>query len=256
MIELFKLLADPVVLVLTLMILGLALITRLPKKRRYRIGRWALFLGVFLLFLLSIKPVSNLLVYCLECQYEQPSEEVLSTLDVVAILGGGMNPSGGFRQSPEAAKFTYARLFSGVRIFRQTGARTLALCGGGWPGGKDSEANVMEMLAIELGVEQGKIITETDSRNTMENAAGLARLLPPAKGRQIGLVTSALHMPRARKVFEKQFPNDTIVPVPVAYVYSPDWLSFDGLIPSAGTLSDSDYAIHEWIGMLWYAIQY
>jgi len=256
MTELLKSLADPVVAVLLLLILGLILTMRLPKKLRYRLGWWALFLGMCLLFLLSITPVSNLLIYSLEYQYRLPSDEILSTLDIVAILAGGMNPSGGFRDSAEASKFTYARLFSGVRILKQSGAEVLALCGGSSTGGTESEAKVMEMLAVELGVEQGQIITETNSRNTMENAAGLAKLLPPAKGRQIGLVTSALHMPRAKKVFEKQFPDDTTVPIPVAYIYSPDWFSLDGLIPSAGTLSNSNYAIHEWVGMLWYAIRY
>ena len=49
------------------------------------------FLGICVLYLLSTGPVSNLLVYCLECQYKLPSDNVLSDLDMVVILGGGMN---------------------------------------------------------------------------------------------------------------------------------------------------------------------
>jgi len=256
MTALLKPIADPIVAVLFLLIIGLVLTTRLPKKLRYKLGWWAMFLGMCFLYLFSITPISNLLIFYLECQYELPSEDVLSTLDSVAVLGGGMNPSGGFRKSPEAAKFTYARVFSGVKVFKQSGANRLAFCGGSSPGSNDFESEVMKSLAIELGVEPNKIITETKSRNTLENAIELSRLLEPGKDRRIGLVTSALHMPRAKKVFEKQLHSDIIVPIPVAYIYSPNWFNLKSFIPSTGTLANSNYAIHEWIGMLWYTLRY
>lgn len=256
MITLIKSLTDPVMIILIILITGLILTLRLPKKRRYKSGWWILLLGVCLLYALSISPVSNLLIYSMECRYRLPPDEILSNLDTVAVLGGGMNWSGGFREFPEPAKFTYARVFSGVRIFKKSGADTIAFCGGGRRGGAESEAAAMEKVALELGVEKSKIITETKSLNTMENAAGLAEILTPAKGRKIGLVTSALHMPRAAKLFQKQFPDDTIVPIPVAYIFDPDWFALDGLAPAAGSLANSNYAIHEWIGMLWFAIRY
>jgi len=256
MIELLKALTDPVMAILIVLILGLILTVRLPKKLRFKSGWWILLLGVCLLYALSIPPVSNLLIYSLECRYRLPPDEILSNLDIVAVLGGGMNRAGGFRDSSEPAKFTYARVFSGVRIFKKSGAGTIVLCGGGWRGGPESEAAAMEKVVLELGVEKSKIVTETNSQDTIGNAAGLARILTPEKGRKIGLVTSALHMSRARKIFERQFPEDAIVPIPVAYIYDPDWFALDGLAPTAGSLANSNYAIHEWIGMLWFAIRY
>ncbi|MHC4424899.1 MAG: YdcF family protein [Planctomycetota bacterium] len=256
MIELLKSFATPIVWVLTLMALGLILTIRSPKRPRYKVGKYALFLGMCILFLFSTEQVSNLLVYSLECQYKMPLDEVPSDLDIVVILGGGMNTSGGFRERPEAGGLTYARLFNGVRVFKRTSAKTLALCGGSRKQNAESEAEVMKALACELGVRESQIITEARSRNTMENAAELARLLPSTEGRRIGLVTSALHMFRSERVFRKQFPHDTIVPIPVNYVYSPDWRDLRGLVPSNGALSESNYAIHEWLGMVWYAIRY
>jgi uncharacterized SAM-binding protein YcdF (DUF218 family) len=256
MIELLKSLATPIVWVLVLMALGLILTIRSPKKRRFKLGKYALFTGMCILFLFSIEPVSNWLVYSLECRYKMPSDEVLSDLDIVVILGGGMSAPGGFREHGEASGFTYARLFSGVGVFRRSGAETLALCGGCPRRSDESEAEVMKALATDLGVRESEIITETRSRNTMENAAELAILLSSTKGKRIGLVTSALHMLRSENVFRKQFPNDTIVPIPVNYVYCPDWRGLRGLIPSSGALSESNYAIHEWLGMVWYLIRY
>lgn len=253
---LLKSIATPIVWVLLLMFFCLILTRKLPKKLRYKLGRFSLFLGMCILFLFSIKPVSNLLVYSLECQYQLPSDEILSNLDVVVILGGGMHMSGGFREYPEAGGVTYSRLFNGIRIFKQSGARTLALCGGSLIPSTESEAEVMKALALELGIQENKIITETESRNTMENAAELAKLLSSTEKRRIGLVTSALHILRSEKAFRKQFPNDTIVPIPVNYIYSPYRHNLRSFVPSADAFATSNYAIHEWIGIIWYFMRY
>ena len=209
-----------------------------------------------ILFLFSIKPVSNLLVYSLECQYQLPSDEIMSNLDVVVILSGGMYMSGGFREYPELGGVTYSRLFNGIRIFKQSGARTLALCGGSLIPNTESEAEVMKALALELGIEENKIITETESHNTMENAVELAKLLSSTEKRRIGLVTSALHILRSEKAFRKQFPHDTIVPIPVNYIFSPDRYNLGSFVPSADAFATSNNAIHEWIGIIWYFMRY
>jgi len=249
MTELIKSLANPIAWVLVFMAFGLILIIRPTKKLRFKLGKCALFLGTSILFLLSIEPVSNLLIYYLECQYKLPSDEALSDLDMVVILGGGAYLSGGFRKHTEASGPTYARLFNGVRIYKRSGARTLALCGG-------YESEVMKELALDLGVEESRIITETRSLTTLENASELAKLLPTTEQRRIGLVTSALHMLRSERTFKKQFPNDTIVPIPVNYIFSPEWYYLRHWIPSARTLLNSNYAIHEWIGIVYYSIRY
>jgi uncharacterized SAM-binding protein YcdF (DUF218 family) len=90
----------------------------------------------------------------------------------------------------------------------------------------------------------------------MENASELAKLLSSTEKRRIGLVTSALHILRSEKAFRKQFPNDTIVPIPVNYIYSPDQHNLRSFVPSADALSTSNYALHEWIGIIWYFMRY
>jgi len=107
-----------------------------------------------------------------------------------------------------------------------------------------------------MGVPSEKILAETQSGNTVENAVRLAALLPAEGKRCIGLVTSATHMLRAEKVFRKQFPDHTIVPVPTNYLYDKTVWSVNQAIPSAGAFEQSTIAIHEWIGILWYSIRY
>jgi len=101
-----------------------------------------------------------------------------------------------FRDYPKPSDATYSRLLNGVRAFKQSGAKTLILSGGGPRPNSGSEAEVMRRLAAKLGVPEKNTMTETKSRNTMEHAINLAELLSETKNRRIGLVTSALHMLR------------------------------------------------------------
>jgi len=246
--ELVESISTPIVWVLLLMAFGLVL-GRFRSRRRLALWGWfSVMAAALLLYLLSIPAVSDRLLYALECRHLPPRQELLARLDLVVILGGGRYQAGEFRDSPEPSGLTYARVVGGVKAFRQSQTATLALCGG--------EAGVMETLAMELGVPQEKMIAETSSQNTMENATELRKLLVPKANRRIGLATSALHMPRAERVFRQVFAEDTIIPLPVNYLYTPPEGLLETLIPSARAFKASTDALHEWIGMIWYAIRY
>lgn len=99
-------------------------------------------------------------------------------------------------------------------------------------------------------------MTETKSRNTIEQVDNLAKMLSQRKNRRIGLVTSALHMFHSDRAFRRQFPEDTIVPIPVGHIYSSPRCNIKSVIPSAGALSTSGDALHEWIGIVRYSMSY
>lgn len=253
--------ATPVVWVLLLLLLGLVL-TRTGRSRNagfrasMRMGRLLLLMGMVLLVALSLKPVANLLAYPLESRYAQPSSEALGTLDIVAVLGGGIHPRCSLRQEAELSAESYPRFYHGVRVFRQTHAGLLAFCAGPCRAGTESEAETMKAMAVRLGVPAERILAETQSRNTVENIANLARLLPAGQGRRIGLVTSAIHMWRSHRVFTQQFPHDTIVPIPAYYAYDPAVWRAESIVPSAGSFEQSSMALHEWVGLLWYSLRH
>jgi len=256
MYELIRSTATPIVWVLTLMTSGLFVAWYLRKKRRSYIGWLPVITAGLVLYLLGIPAVSDRLVYSLECQKRYPEAEVISDLDLVVVLGAGYHPSGGFRESAEPSGLAYARVRGGVKAFKKSRARTLAFCEGWRDQASESGAEVMKALAMELGVQENEIITEDSSQNTMQNAARLKKLLTGQGQSRIGLVTSALHMSRAERVFKKVFPEDTIVPVPVGYLYGPPKGPLESMIPSVDALHLSTDALHEWIGMLWYAVRY
>jgi uncharacterized SAM-binding protein YcdF (DUF218 family) len=251
-----KSLATPVIWALVLLALGLALSLARRRRGRSRAGGWLVFAGTLVLLVFSLNPVADLLAYSLESRYSLPSAEVLRSLDILVVLGGGMYRSGGLRTEPDLREPTYSRAYNGIRIFKESGASLLALTGGGSRTRPESEAAMMKAMAIRMGVPEDRIVTETRSRDTMQNAAFLAELLPKGTGRRIGLVTCATHMLRAQRVFRRQFPDDVIVPAPVHYTCSPRIWAPDNFIPSVYALEKSTVALHEWIGLLWYALRY
>jgi len=256
MYELIESMATPIMWVLVLLVLGLILRLRPQKKRLCFCGQFLIIAAGLVLYFFSIPVISDRLLYSLESQYPSPDVTDLSNLDIIVVLGGGYYPSGGFRASGEPSGLAYARVFGGVKAFKNSGAGKLAFCEGWRDDAHESGAEVMKAFAIELGVNEDKIITEDKSQNTMENCTELKRLLDPKKQRNIGLVTSAWHMLRSERVFRQVFPKDKIVPIPVGYLYTPEKEFLKRMIPSAKALQTSTEAVHEWIGLLWYKIRY
>ncbi len=253
---LIRSLSTPVVWVLLLLVAGLVLTRWQHGRRLFKFGWWLMLFGFLVLLIASLEPVGNLLVYSLEHQYASPTPETLQSLNLIVVLGGGMYPSGGLREYPDLGREAYPRLYRGVQFFKQSGADAIAFCGGPPRPGEESEAQVMESMALTLGVPAERMIVEADSHNTMQNATNLAALLPKVQGRRIGLVTSATHMMRSKDVFERVFPQDTIVPIPVYFTYYPAIGIQERLTPRVAHLERTTVALHEWIGLLWYAVRY
>ena len=112
------------------------------------------------------------------------------------------------------------------------------------------EADYAVDLFESLGIPRGRIETERQSRNTIENAELSKALAKPKPGERWLLVTSAYHMPRSIGVFRR-------VGFPVE-AYPVDWRTrgpIDLAIPfesiTAG-LRRTDTAVHEWIGLFAY----
>jgi uncharacterized SAM-binding protein YcdF (DUF218 family) len=248
--------SNPATWILLLLISGIFLLRGSHRQLWLKTGWYLVVLGTSVLYLLSISPASNGLVYYLDSQYQPPSKEIIAHLDIVVILNGGVTPPREFSKSPEASGATYSRVFNGVEIFKQSSAKILVLSGAGDEQGSNSTSEVMKNLAIKLGVSADKIVTESRSLHTMGHAIELAKIFPPKEGMKIGIVTSALHIPRSVYSFQKRFPPNTIIPIPVGYSYSSSKYGIKSLIPSAHTLSQSSYAIHELIGIIGYRLFY
>jgi uncharacterized SAM-binding protein YcdF (DUF218 family) len=146
------------------------------------------------------------------------------------------------------------RISEAIRLYKTGEIKKLVLTGGtgAFFGKGVSEAPLAREFLLDLGIPAEDILIEDLSRNTHENAVFTARLLTAAQKRQTSLlVTSAIHMRRARACFEKA--GVSIVPHPTDIrgndvVYS----NFRSLLPDAWTLFQWEFLLREWAGILAY----
>ena len=132
------------------------------------------------------------------------------SFDVIVVLGAAVGAGGG----PSAA--LRRRVAEGVRRLEAGAAPVLLLSGGkggGTGGGKGgarggsvpAEAEVMRDLALAAGVAAGvtdeRLVLETESRSTLENARCSARIMGARGWTKALVVTDAVHLPRTLLAF-------------------------------------------------------
>jgi len=173
----------------------------------WRIGAAAALLQILLLNL----PLANLVLGVLEHRFPAPA----LPLEVagVVVLGGAVDvdlPRDSVRTDAE-------RLVAMAELSRRYPDVPVVFAGGnGRLGDQQSESRVVKPLMAQLGMDPSRVVFETRSRNTLENALFTRQLLKPSKQDRWILVTSALHMARAAGVFRRHGWN--VVPYPVGYV--------------------------------------
>ncbi len=113
-----------------------------------------------------------------------------------------------------------------------------------------SEADATRRLLVEDGLDPRRILAETRSRDTYENAVYSKELAQPQPGQIWVLVTSANHMPRAVGCFRAVAFD--VIPYPVDYDTGPD---AQAIFDFAGNLRILGWATHEWIGLADYRLR-
>lgn len=166
----------------------------------------------------------------------------------IVILGGAIAPPGPGRSFPNLGAAA-DRMWHGARLYHGGKAPVVVLSGG-----SDatlagmSEAMAMRQFMRDLGVPDSATLLEELSRTTRQNASFTAAMLRRQHIDTVLLVTSALHMERARRHFEaaglKVYPAATDHEV-LAEGKSASWVDW---LPDAGTLDGSARAIKEWVG--------
>lgn len=223
---------------------------RLHRKR----PRLGLVLSGFALAVLTVisTPAGALLLLAPLEKLSTPLSSAQDTdAQAIVLLGGGrmMNaPEYGDQDTPNLTAL--ARVRYAAKLHRDTGLPVLA-SGGSPDGSTESEAAVMARSLQEDFAIPVKWI-EDRSDDTAQNAAFSATMLKEADVNRILLVTDALHMPRSRAVFEKT--GLEVVPAPTMF-FSRNRLTFFDFMPSGEGLRRSHYAMHEWIGILWYSLK-
>lgn len=222
-------------------------------SRRYpRTGWLTVCLAVLFLIGLSTEAGSRLLIKPLEAQSLPVIDPSNSDAQAIIVLGGGRlfaapEDKGRDQPSPDVL----ARLRHAARIQRQTGLPIL-VTGGAPDASGESEAEVMKrVLQEDFGAKVRW--TESSSDNTAENARFSYQQLEKAQIKRVLLVTDAIHMARSIETFRRV--GFVVTPAATAFrsTKTPTLADF---IPTGKDLRFSHYALHEWIGVVWYRLRY
>ena len=243
--------------------LGLACVLLLLSLLLRRESRWPrrlVWLALILLWLGSTRWTANALARSLEWRYLPPAE--IPEADVIVLLGGGARPLLYPRQISEVSEAGDRMLYA-AWLYHQGIAGAILVSGGhavtntpAGPAEWESMADILEML----GVPREAIWQENESRNTYENAIYSKKILDEQGIQRVLLVTSATHMPRSVRIFEKQ--GIEVIPAPADFlVTQADWdymfeadlgVQLYNLLPSAGAMNLTEIALKEYMGIVVY----
>ena len=232
--KLLPLIFSPLGIVLVLLIIFI-----FKKKIKF------IYSALVVLFVFSNGVLSDSLWKLLEFPWKRLDYSALNSADGIVVLSG-------------TGRFS-ARFLAGIDLYRANKSNKLIFTGGVVPYNSNSspEGNVSIDEAIALGIPEEDLLTTYPVYNTFEEAVAIKKLLNEelnSDQKNIILVTSAFHMKRAKKVFEKQGIN--VSPYPVGFNSNENFfLSLRNPLnwmPSARGLAKSSKAIREIIGRVVY----
>jgi uncharacterized SAM-binding protein YcdF (DUF218 family) len=209
-----------------------------------------IYIAIGVLFIISTPIFSNNFFKLVEgSKYRKPISTIDST-DAIVVLSGMLELN-------EVGDSTYVewgdpdRLFGGIALFKAGKAQKLVFTGGKmpWDKVKKTEGEVLREYAISNGIPSGKIFVTKDVENTADEAVAVKELISPSK--RIILVTSAFHMYRAKRLFEKK--GFIVIAYKVDYKTAGNSkVTVMDFLPSAGNLAMTENGIREIIGRLFY----
>jgi len=212
-----------------------------------------IFISILFLWTFSIGLVSNLLLKLVEFPWVRIEEELAPIADAIVVLGNNGRPiAPGMGTVYEWNDPD--RVFAGIKLFKQGKAPRLFFTGGTTPYTHvKTEGTLYKAYAINLGIPSNSITTTGRVFNTAQEALAIRKEFNQKNfPNKILLVTSAFHMQRAQKIFERQ--GFLVHPFPVDFKTSKflKWQNPYQWIPNSHSLHKSSIALREIFGRIIY----
>jgi uncharacterized SAM-binding protein YcdF (DUF218 family) len=186
--------------------------------------------------------------------YESPQTSLKKPYQWCIILGGGMMRSGeGYRTGETADRFVQPLL-----LYKKGLAKKLLITGGnvnikGLKIDDTQESKKVKEVLIAMGVAEKDIYLEENARNTHENATYTKKMLAPYLAEEMVLVTSAMHMPRAKACYIREGIKVVVYPADIKKKDTPSGI-LDLVIPQERNLSKFAELIREMAGFVIYKV--
>jgi uncharacterized SAM-binding protein YcdF (DUF218 family) len=174
----------------------------------------------------------------------------------IVVLGSGTHTARDWDDArfPVLDRVSAGRVLEAVRVFKLTDAAWIIASGGLVRPTDSDEPNgrTMRDALVRSGVPASRLLVETDSRNTHDEAVIVRDMLRSLDVQHVILVTSETHMRRSLGTFRAQgirpIPAISREPVP-----SMPW--FGWIIPTEGGLNHAADVWHEIIGLGYYFVR-
>jgi uncharacterized SAM-binding protein YcdF (DUF218 family) len=181
----------------------------------------------------------------------QKVEDAKGAQAVVLLGAGTYNLSAAGRRLSYVSRPTALRALEVARVYHLLGD-PLVIASGGVTGpdpGVPPESEAQRSTLVTLGVPPGRIVSESESRNTHDEAVVLKRMLRERNIDRFILVTSPLHMGRSLATFAAQGLDPIPSPAPLYSDRLREPLSF---VPNEAALEIGNGALYEWAARAYY----
>ena len=138
------------------------------------------------------------------------------------------------------------RALEAIRLYRSLQPALVVVTGGAYvAAGQMPEGGAIREVLLAAGVPPERVVLDSMSRNTREHAENVSKLLHAAGATRFAMVTSAVHMRRALRAFDRSGVKAIPAAAPVEMPGRHQWW------PSTMALDRSREAWHEIFGLLW-----
>ena len=239
--------------ILPIIISPLGLITILLVLGIFRKKMLPSVLGLMILMILSLPIVSGQLIKFLEQSYKPTNPNEIVSADTVIVLSGMVKTI----EHNNGVQYEFSdavdRIFAGIKLLKMGKAQKIILTRGKlpWSIGVPEGEFLAEFIQSQ-GIDPNRILLTEIVQNTNDEAKAISEMLP--KNSEVILVTSAFHMPRAKKVFQNQ--NLKVVPFAVDFRSSTKKIDILDFLPQANAFKESNFYFRELIGRAYYSLRY
>jgi len=226
-------------------------------------AKLVLIIAFLVLFVGGNRYLANILAKSLEWNYETVTSP--PNVDAIVVLGGSTEPALDPRPMTEV-NAAGDRVIYAAMLFHEYPHAKVLLSGGDidfLDQSSATPASDMADLLKMMGVPDSAILLQDRSQNTYEDALYSCEMIKAEGFQNVLLVTSAMHMPRSEKLFEKQ--GCEVIPAPTDFsitkvawqkTWHPNFEEFLlNLIPSYSNLSQVTKVMKEYLGMFVYHLR-
>ncbi|WP_281745167.1 YdcF family protein [Thermanaerovibrio acidaminovorans] len=165
---------------------------------------------------------------------------------VIVLLGGGVRYDRDLKPY-QLGNYTSVRVLKALQLHRDTGW-PIVCCGGNPrldPDPEASEANLMAQTLMDMGATQ--VYREGRSRTTWENLVNALPILRRLNRRNVVIVTSSFHMPRAIMTARAVLKGFDVYPHQAGRLTDRSPMDPISFLPLS--MSETCLGLREWVGM-------